>query len=311
MYKISVIVPVYNTEKYLSRCITSILNQTYKDFELLIVDDGSSDKSGEICDSFASKDDRIRVFHQKNMGVVAARNLALDNISGEYVLFIDSDDYVDENYLEMLYSNMDDDVDVVVSKRKVYYEDGTEKLYTYPEEEIKVAVDDKYDFEQAYSSFVSCGILYRASVIGDTRYKAGLYVGEDTLFHNTVIRSCRRIKYIPQRGYNYILYKDSALHSDYSYKRYTEVISWKEIIDLYEDMPEVQKTIYPEYIRKCFTMYFKAYNASPRDAAAVKHLKHELRRYIKYTKGFKMDFRIRIFVIAYFSWAYKLINILK
>ena len=103
---ISVIVPVYNVEKYIEDCIQSILQQTYKDFELLLIDDGSPDNSGIICNRFADGDCRIRVIHKENQGVSAARNDGLALAKGEYVCFIDSDDYVDENYLSLLANNM-------------------------------------------------------------------------------------------------------------------------------------------------------------------------------------------------------------
>lgn len=96
--KISVIVPVYNVEKYLRRCIDSILAQTFTDFELLLIDDGSKDNSGDICDGYAMKDERVRVFHKKNGGVSSARNLGLDNAKGEWVSFVDADDYLDNCY---------------------------------------------------------------------------------------------------------------------------------------------------------------------------------------------------------------------
>lgn len=100
--KISVIVPVYNVELYLERCIKSILCQTYKDFELLLVDDGSPDKSGEICDHYQNIDSRIRVIHKENGGLSDARNVGVRAATGEYVTFVDSDDYVKENYIEYL-----------------------------------------------------------------------------------------------------------------------------------------------------------------------------------------------------------------
>ena len=104
---ISVIVPVFNTAKYLDECITSILTQTYSDFELLLVDDGSTDGSGQICDNYAIIDDRIRVFHQLNQGVSSARNTALDHAAGEYVIFLDSDDYwLINDCLETLYKTV-------------------------------------------------------------------------------------------------------------------------------------------------------------------------------------------------------------
>ena len=95
MCKFSVIVPVYKVETYLPRCIESILNQTVTDFELILIDDGSPDCSGEICDAYAAKDSRIRVIHQKNGGVSKARNAGLDIAQGEYIVFVDSDDWVD------------------------------------------------------------------------------------------------------------------------------------------------------------------------------------------------------------------------
>lgn len=104
--KISVIVPVYNVEKYLSRCIESILSQTFTDFELLLIDDGSKDRSGEICDRYAERDSRVKVFHTGNKGVSAARQLGVDNAMGVYSIHIDSDDWVETNMLERMYGRI-------------------------------------------------------------------------------------------------------------------------------------------------------------------------------------------------------------
>lgn len=99
---ISVIIPVYNVEKYLSRCVDSILFQTFADFELLLIDDGTSDHSGQICDDYANRDDRIRVLHQENAGASTARNIGIDASQGRYIVFVDSDDYVKVDYLSNL-----------------------------------------------------------------------------------------------------------------------------------------------------------------------------------------------------------------
>lgn len=103
--KISIIVPVYNAEKTLHKCVDSIINQSYKDWELLLVDDGSIDRSALICDDYVKQDKRIKVFHKQNGGVSSARNVGLDNVKGEWVSFIDSDDWVEIDYLENLYSS--------------------------------------------------------------------------------------------------------------------------------------------------------------------------------------------------------------
>ena len=101
---ISIIVPIYNVEKYIKKCIDSIINQTYTNLEIILVDDGSPDNCGKICDKYKEKDDRIKVIHKKNGGLSDARNAGIDIATGEYITFIDSDDYVAENYIEVLYN---------------------------------------------------------------------------------------------------------------------------------------------------------------------------------------------------------------
>ena len=108
--KISVIVPVYNAEKYLRRCIDSILAQTFTDFELLLIDDGSTDSSGKICDEYAKKDRRIRVFHKENGGVSSARNVGLSHLRGNWVYFVDSDDYLSPQHLQNYVNYLDADI---------------------------------------------------------------------------------------------------------------------------------------------------------------------------------------------------------
>ncbi len=108
MKLISVIVPVYNTEKYIEKCVMSILNQTYKNLEIILIDDGSTDNSPQICDSLAEKDNRITVIHQPNGGVSSARNIGLDNTHGDYITFVNSDDYIAPNMIEFLSENIGD-----------------------------------------------------------------------------------------------------------------------------------------------------------------------------------------------------------
>lgn len=129
MPKISIIVPVYNTEKYISNCIESILKQKEKDFELLLIDDGSKDQSGRICDTYATKDDRIKVIHKKNGGVSSARNLGIDHAKGEMIFFIDSDDTVGPDYLKNL--EIIDDEDFVQSGVKILENDYLKPIMTH------------------------------------------------------------------------------------------------------------------------------------------------------------------------------------
>ena len=128
--KISVIVPVYNTEKYLHRCIDSILSQTFTDFELLLINDGSKDGSGAICDEYAAKDNRVRVFHKENCGVSSARNLGLDNVQGEWVLFVDSDDWMELTMLAKMYhAAIENNADCVYCDFNFVKQSGVERYY--------------------------------------------------------------------------------------------------------------------------------------------------------------------------------------
>ena len=131
LMEISVIVPVYNVAQYLSTCIESVLQQTFSDFELLLIDDGSTDESATICDRYSQQDKRIKVIHQKNAGVAAARRAGVETASGEYIYFVDSDDTIPANALESLYENISGH-DMVVGLTKFSYDGGTSKIKHTP-----------------------------------------------------------------------------------------------------------------------------------------------------------------------------------
>ena len=129
MKKISIIVPVYKTEQYLDRCVESIVNQTYNNLEIILVDDGSADNCPAMCDKWAEKDNRIKVIHKENGGVSSARNAGIDAASGEYIGFVDGDDWIDTDMYDFLMSHFDDDTDIVrCSYRKVYENSDTEEI---------------------------------------------------------------------------------------------------------------------------------------------------------------------------------------
>lgn len=186
--KISVIVPVYNAEKSLCRCIDSILTQTYQDFELLLINDGSKDSSGAICDSYAAKDSRIKVFHKSNGGVSSARNLGIDNAQGEWLTFVDADDWVEENFLSSFDLVENKGIDLIVGNYKVQGSSVSisQAGYDYPsglgarhisnvKQQLKGRLAD-------LSFIVSWGKLFLRSVVGDLRFDESLRLGEDCCF---------------------------------------------------------------------------------------------------------------------------------
>ena len=132
---ISIIVPIYNTEKYLGQCLDSIINQSYTNFEVLLINDGSTDSSGMICQEYVARDSRFRYFEKDNGGVASARNLGLERSSGAYITFIDSDDWVEFNYLDVLYTALkENDTDVAISTYKRFAQDGVFYLRSYSKE---------------------------------------------------------------------------------------------------------------------------------------------------------------------------------
>lgn len=180
--KISVIVPVYNTAKYLHRCLDSILQQSFKDFEVLLVDDGSTDKSLSICSSFASNDDRIKVFHQENKGVTAARKIGLEHSRGEFICFVDSDDVIEKSALSVLMSKMTDDVDVVITWESV------EQIISGKEYVNRLLLKS--------TTLALWGKLYRKEIIvasGALDIRREIFIGEDHLANIKIALMARNI----------------------------------------------------------------------------------------------------------------------
>ena len=179
---ISIIVPVYNAEKYLDRCIQSILAQTYTDFELLLINDGSTDSSGATCDKYAEQDSRVRVFHKENGGVSSARNMGLDNAVGEWITFIDSDDWVSPYYLSNLISHIGDNIDLVFSYAKHYYQDGRIVAENYPQRIVTEDISPLF-IKNALSWHTSpWSKLYKSSLCSQIRFPKNVHLGEDLIF---------------------------------------------------------------------------------------------------------------------------------
>lgn len=200
---VSVIVPVYNSAQYLKKCIDSIRTQSYREFELLLINDGSEDTSGAICDDYAQHDSRIRVFHQENLGVSAARNLGLEQHNGAYFLFIDSDDYVQREYLEELMKYKDYDM---VQCSTLAEPDGGNYLF---ENEV---FEGKEQIRQCLSKYiypeftVPFGRLYKSAIqrANSLFFDTCLYSGEDTLWVSQYLLYVRSVKTSSYTGYIYV-----------------------------------------------------------------------------------------------------------
>lgn len=176
--KVSIIVPVYKVEKYIRTCIESVLAQSYTDWELILVDDGSPDKCGEICDEYARKDSRVRALHKENGGLSSARNFALDNNpQGEYVTFLDSDDFWHLDYLKTLMTlAQDNNADIV----QCDLTRGTDTVFPKIEEKVKVNLYDNHTvFLSGAADIIMCAKLFKTSLWKEIRMPIGLYNEDD------------------------------------------------------------------------------------------------------------------------------------
>ncbi len=222
---VSIIVPVFNVEQYLSRCIDSILTQTFTDFELLLIDDGSPDNCGMICDEYAAKDNRIRVFHKENGGVSCARNIGLDNAKGEFIGFVDSDDVIHPQFLEALLTNSDS-YDVIFCD----YEQFSENIEFGTIEEIKSSPVE--DFVQQSGSYtVIWNKLYQREIIDNIRFK-DICNGEDTLWGFMVAKKANRILHVNEILYGYYQRAGSASKRNSLQKYKDFCVVWSEIYRL-------------------------------------------------------------------------------
>lgn len=237
--RISIIVPVYKVEAYLNKCIDSILNQTFEDFELILVNDGSPDKCGEICEDYAKKDSRIRVFHKENGGQATARNFGIDIARGEYIGFVDSDDYIEPEMYEVLYNMcINDNCDMVNCSSKIYFNNkikvngNGEKVIHSKKEAMRVVIEGLLYDECLWSK------LIKKSVLKDLRMPVGI-VYEDTAFVYKIVDKCERIGYIGVPMYNYIKREDSTMD------RAVKEVKTDAIL-VYKEMYEFVKNKYPD-----------------------------------------------------------------
>lgn len=216
---ISIIIPVYNASRYLNECIQSVVNQSYKDFECILIDDGSSDGSEIICDQWEHKDSRIKVIHQPNQGVSKARNKGITEAQGEYIAFIDSDDWIDSNYLNTLLQPIEEsNVDLVVCGLQQHYSNEMFKNYSYKTGIIHIERQDTNAFTDINKKFLLFGPvikLYKRTIIQthNIHFPPEYTYGEDLLFNYNYLEYVKAIYIIDQCLYHYRIIGNGTLSS--------------------------------------------------------------------------------------------------
>lgn len=259
---ISVIVPVYKAEPYLERCVSSIRNQTYTNLEIILVDDGSPDRCGVMCDAFVREDRRIRVFHKENGGLSSARNAGLDIMTGDYVGFVDSDDWIAPNMFETLYGRMIQE-HAQISCCGIAKHDGVKVLshfynnlqdqFTLSREDSMVELCNNYRITNSV-----CDKLYQAYLFHELRMKVGVLY-EDAQIQPYLLHRAQRITYTAEPLYFYYQSPNSILRGKISVKHYDCLAALKERIGFFEKhYPAAIANAQAEYLEMCLNFIYQS-----------------------------------------------------
>lgn len=311
--KISVIVPIYNVEKYLGKCLNSILEQTFTDYELILVDDGSTDSSGDMADEYALKDDRISVIHKKNGGLSDARNHGIDKANGEYVCFIDSDDWIEKTYLEELHElAVKNEADITICD---YQKNTGDSVITQPKEFAVVietgidAIDNLYS--DKYGIYVvAWNKLYNRDLFTDLRYPVGM-IHEDEAIFGDLFCEAKKVVRTERILYNYRVNNEtSIMSSKYSLKR-LDILKAMEIrMETYKSkgLNRYYEKDSFKYLYKILLNEIEIKKIKGDNRAVLKKLKNKY--WSKYTESLHFDWsvkrKIAMFIFGIFPKAYLL-----
>lgn len=275
---ITIIIPVYQVEKYIHKCINSIINQTYRKLEIILVDDGSDDKSGMICDEYAKSDRRVQVIHKENGGLSDARNVALDIMKGTLVTFVDSDDYISDNYVMELYNLIiNNNVDISVSNVIKFWQDieiqekrniHKNRLYIFDTEKALETMfyQDKFDCS-------ACMKMYKSALFDNIRFPKGR-IFEDIATIYKVIMKAKRLAYTEQALYYYLQRPESIEHKEFSSSKLDMYYAVDEMLDVIHSYDAyLTNAALSKYISGIFHIWLQMPDDSKENKEAIDRIK--------------------------------------
>lgn len=290
---VSIIVPVYKVEEYLPRCVDSLLKQTYKNIEIILVDDGSPDGCGKLCDDYAARDSRVKVIHKKNGGLSDARNVAIPKACGEYIVFVDSDDWVSKYYVGHLYEAIKkDDADLAIS----WFENVYKDYQNNDEEQSHIEGYECLNSHEClkkllYQDGVECcawGKLYKRKIITNLRYPTGkLY--EDIPVTYECIKRSRRIAVIENADYYYLQRNTSIQYQSFNPKKLDGVTHCHDMLEaVKENFPDLVPAAECRYLSTVCNILFQI-----NDDRYQKERQELWREVKKYRRGILTDSEAR------------------
>lgn len=300
---ISVIVPIFNTENYLPRCINSLISQTYTNIEIILIDDGSTDSSLDICNRYALIDDRIKLFVKTNSGVSDTRNFGLENMNGKYFLFVDSDDYIHREHIKTLYSSIVQyNADMCISSYKKVFDTETcnedliseSRLCDKKDVIVDMIINKGYGWE-------CIAKLFSRDVLGTLRFDLSERIGEDFAFSYKAVHSCKTIVVNSMKGYYYFVRKNSATKSGYT-------SSYDNLLDTANNFNFFITHNYPSiiwlssffYIHSCIEILGRLYRLDFRNFGKEKRFEYILKKHaitVLKTGIVPIKFKIKLLLI--------------
>lgn len=298
---ISVIVPVYKAEAFIVRCVESILSQTLPEYELILVDDGSPDSSGAICDEYVKKDGRIRVIHQENGGAAAARNAGLDSASGDWIAFIDSDDIAHPDYLRTLYDAVVDNHADVAACRYLSFSDELELTSYDATYMLSPDTPESYWVGDRTGATVPWGKLYDRCLFDETRFPVGR-TGEDEFVTYKILFGCRKLVVVDAPLYYYYTNCEGVSRSDY-FKRFPDILAcFEEHEEFFKDSPwqDAYRLEVEKYAEAYSNAIWLLKDSREKDGKYLEDLRTTLKNYIRAHKGMiPFEKRKDIYIAAY------------
>jgi glycosyltransferase involved in cell wall biosynthesis len=306
-YLISVIVPVYNAEKYLTKCIESILGQTYPNIELLLINDGSTDGSPAICDEYALKDKRVKVIHKKNEGVSSARNMGLELAQGDFISFVDADDWLERDAIERIVESIQKyDCDAVIFEYKVVDENNLKQHKNHAHLQGVMSAEKAVECTiSPVSRFVWSKVLSR-KILEGIKFDNSIHFGEDTLFACEALSNAKSVYYMAEPVYNYYQSSDSATRMDFNPRLFSGVTAYKKLVEFtqlkYPAIVDVAQSAYKNLVVNVLKILMRNKNY-----AEFNHKKKELKKEVMsglflllFSKKISLRFKLKFVTGAYF-----------
>lgn len=303
---ISIIVPVYNVEKYLNQCIESLINQTYRNLEIILINDGSTDRSGEICNWYKNKDHRIKVIHKKNGGLSSARNSGLDIATGYYIGFVDSDDFVEKTMYEKLYLQIENNNADMIKCNLIEFRNNqmprdivsSGNITTYTREDaIYNFIYDQYKYNKHFKVVV-WDALYKRELLENIRFPEGLLY-EDGYVSPKLFFKSKKLLHLDDCLYYYRINDEGIMSKGLTQQSLKSIDDWKEIhLMIKDEIPSCSEGSAYKWLIKYLTIYRELLyrNDIDTDGYYKNYIIKELKINRKYFKQFKIGKRLKLFL---------------